>query len=290
MGLGALAEHPDDRLQEEDEFAPPRRRGGRRPPRDHEEPPPAAGGLEGAPPYGEYEGFDGNYEVEEHGPSRDLVPRLVTAGIVAAIALVAFAVGRGAATVLVTAVAAICALELYTSFQRSGYHPATLVGVLGTAAVVPLAYDTGESGILIGLILVIAFTFFWYLFEVVHARPTVNFGLTLLPFAWVGIFAAYAGLLLSVPVSGTGLLLGVVICAVGSDVVAFFVGRSMGRTALLPRVSPNKTVEGLVAGAVTAGVLGGLVGSVLHTRASAPASCSASSWPSPPRSAIWSNR
>src|SRR5688572_11959923 len=59
MGLGALAEHPDDRAQEEDEFAPPRRRGGKRPPRGQEQPPPApAGGLEGAPPYGEYEGFD----------------------------------------------------------------------------------------------------------------------------------------------------------------------------------------------------------------------------------------
>jgi phosphatidate cytidylyltransferase len=47
-------------------------------------------------------------------------------------------------------------------------------------------------------------------------------------------------------------------------VVGFFVGRSMGRTPLMPRVSPNKTVEGLVAGAITAVVLGGIVGSTLH--------------------------
>ena len=268
MGMGALTEHGD----EHEQFAPPRRKGGgrgRRPPREprehREEPPPATGGLEGAAPYGEYEGYEhheGAYD-EDHG-GRDLMPRIVTAGIVAAIALAAFAIGRGAALVLVCAVIGICTLELYTAFQRSGYHPATLVGVLGSIAAAPLAYDQGERGILIAAILVVAFSMFWYLFEVVHARPTVNIALTLVPFVWIGIFGAYAGILLGYPVHGTGLLLGVVICAVGSDVVAFFVGRSMGRTALLPRVSPNKTIEGLIAGAVTAVVLGGLVGSTLH--------------------------
>ena len=38
----------------------------------------------------------------------------------------------------------------------------------------------------------------------------------------------------------------------------------MGRTPLLPRISPNKTVEGLVGGGITAIVLGAMVGAVLH--------------------------
>ncbi len=265
MGLGALPEHPDERHAGAEDLAPPRRGGrGRRPergPRD-EPAPAAAGGLEGAAPYGEYEGHDGFDE--ERGAPADMMPRVITAAVVAAIALAAFAIGRGAALVLVVAIVGICALELYTAFQRSGYHPATLVGVLGSAAAVIFAYEAGERGILIAVILVIAFSLFWYLFEVVHARPTINVALTLVPFAWIGIFGAYAGILLATPVHGTGFLLGIVICAVGSDVVGYFVGRSMGRNALMPRVSPNKTVEGLVAGAVTAVVLGGLVGSTLH--------------------------
>ncbi len=287
MGVGAL----DDRHDVHDEYAPPRRgRRGRRARRGAEEappglpgppqgmpqgPPPQAGGLEG--PYVEqYEGYQGryaesyedydggHYEEEEAGGRGDVVPRVITAAVVAAVSLAAFAAGRGAAMILVTVIVALCAFELYAAFQKVGYHPATLLGLIGCAAVVPLAYNKGDAGILIGALLMGAFTLFWYLFEVVHARAVVNAALTLLPFAWIGIFGAYAGMMLAVPVSGTGFLLGVVICAVGSDTVGFFVGRSMGRTPLMPRVSPNKTVEGLIAGAITAVVLGGVVGSVLH--------------------------
>ena len=166
--------------------------------------------------------------------------------------------------VLVTAIVGISAFELYAAFQRAGYHPATVVGLLGCVAIVPIAYNQGERAYPMVTMLVVAFTFLWYLIEVVRARPTVNIGLTLLPFAWIGIMGGFGGMLLSPDPSGTGLLLGVVICAVGSDVVGYFVGRSMGRTPLLPRVSPNKTVEGFVAGAITAIVLGGLVGGALH--------------------------
>ncbi|MBY0275082.1 phosphatidate cytidylyltransferase [Candidatus Binatia bacterium] len=43
-------------------------------------------------------------------------------------------------------------------------------------------------------------------------------------------------------------------CAMGSDTGAYFAGRYAGRTKLMPRVSPNKTVEGSI---------GGLMGSVV---------------------------
>jgi phosphatidate cytidylyltransferase len=110
----------------------------------------------------------------------------------------------------------------------------------------------------------VIFTFLWYLLEVVRARPTINIALTLLVFLWIGIFGAFAGILLAPDPGGTGFLLGVVICAIGADVAAYFAGRAIGRTPLLPNVSPNKTVEGLVAGAIAAIVLGGIVGSTLH--------------------------
>jgi phosphatidate cytidylyltransferase len=111
---------------------------------------------------------------------------------------------------------------------------------------------------------VVVFTMLWYVFEVVHARPTVNIALTLLVFAYIGLLGGFAGLLLSPDPAGTGLLMGVIICAVGSDVVAYFVGSQMGSTPLMPQISPNKTVEGAVAGAVAALVLGAIVGGVLH--------------------------
>lgn len=41
-----------------------------------------------------------------------------------------------------------------------------------------------------------------------------------------------------------------------SDTAAYLVGRSIGRTKLIPHVSPNKTVEGAIGGLVAAGIAG----------------------------------
>lgn len=42
----------------------------------------------------------------------------------------------------------------------------------------------------------------------------------------------------------------------GSDTAAYFVGSKFGKVKLIPKVSPNKTVEGSVAGVVFGGLLG----------------------------------
>jgi phosphatidate cytidylyltransferase len=227
------------------------------------------GGQYGAEPparqYGESYADEHDYgELEEEPTTGDLASRFVTAGVVGAVALAAFAAGRPAAAFLVTVLVGACAFELYEAFRRAGYQTATVVGLLGCVAIVPVAYDQGERAFPMIGVLVVVFTFLWYLLEVVRARPTINIALTLMVFLWIGFLGAFAGLLLAPDPGGTGLLLGVVICAVGADVVAYFAGRAIGKTPLLPDVSPNKTIEGLVAGAVAAIVLGGIVGSALH--------------------------
>jgi phosphatidate cytidylyltransferase len=111
--------------------------------------------------------------------------------------------------------------------------------------------------------LVIAFTMIWYMAEVMpRARPVVNIALTLFGFLWIGGFGMFGGLLLSAP-NGTGLVMGLAICAVGYDVVGYFVGSQFGRSKLAPRVSPNKTWEGLFGGMAASVVLGVIVSSVL---------------------------
>ena len=259
--VGSLA---DEEYGEHEAYAPPGRgRRGRRGRAPAAETPVGPGGLEGAPAYS---GRDDHDNHDEHGdPGRnDLGSRIVTAAIVAVVGLAAFAAGRPAAVFLVTVIVGACAFELYEAFRRAGYHTATVIGLLGCIAVVPVAYNQGERGIVMVAVLVVMFTFFWYLFEVVHARPTVNIALTLLGFSWVGLLGSFAGMLLAPDPGGTGLLLGVVLCVVGADVVAYFVGRAIGSTPLMPHVSPSKTIEGLVGGAIAAVVVGGIVGVVLH--------------------------
>jgi phosphatidate cytidylyltransferase len=218
-----------------------------------------AGAAAGAGAYGASEGTD--------RPSRatagdDFTTRLITGVVLAAVGLLAFAVGRAATAVLVTVIVAVAAFELYEGFRRAGFQPATLIGLLGSAALVGIAYNYGERAFPLVSAVVLAFTLFWYLAKVVHARPMVNSAVTMLGYSYVGVLGGFAGLLLVYP-DGVGMIIGLVICAVGYDVVGYLVGSRIGRRALAPEVSPNKTVEGLLAGMAASVILGAIVGAVL---------------------------
>lgn len=57
--------------------------------------------------------------------------------------------------------------------------------------------------------------------------------------------------------AGAALLLWLVIVVQGSDVLQYVWGKTLGRHAIAPTVSPNKTWEGFVGGVLSASVLGG---------------------------------
>jgi phosphatidate cytidylyltransferase len=213
------------------------------------------GGLEGAP--------TGEEEVPEELGGSEVGQRVITGVVMAIVAIACFAAGRPVAAFLITVIIGVCAFELFEAFRKAGYHTAVFIGLLGCVAIVPIAYNDGERAFPLVSFLVVTFAMLWYLFEVVRQRPTVNIALTVLVFAYIGILGGFAGLLVGFP-EGTGLLGGIVICAIGSDIVAYFAGRSFGHTPLMPNVSPHKTLEGLIAGAIAAVVLGGFVGALLH--------------------------
>jgi phosphatidate cytidylyltransferase len=54
-----------------------------------------------------------------------------------------------------------------------------------------------------------------------------------------------------------------VLVIVASDVGAYFFGRSLGKTKLLPKISPRKTWEGLCGGLTAAGIVGLSLGIVI---------------------------
>ena len=188
----------------------------------------------------------------------DTMTRIITGVALAVIGLIAFAIGRAATAVLVTAIVFAAAWELYEGFRRAGFQPATLIGLLGSAALVGIAYNYDTRAFpLVGAV-VLGFTLFWYLAKVVHARPMVNAAVTMLGFAYVGILGGFAGLLLVYP-DGVGMVIGLVLCAVAYDIVGYVVGSRIGRRPLAPDVSPNKTVEGLAAGMIAAVLVGAIV-------------------------------
>jgi phosphatidate cytidylyltransferase len=75
--------------------------------------------------------------------------------------------------------------------------------------------------------------------------------ITTLGVVWVGMAIAHA-ILLRETVHGDGIVIDVLVGTFVGDTGAYLGGRTFGTRKLSPRISPNKTVEGLVIGFVTA--------------------------------------
>jgi phosphatidate cytidylyltransferase len=87
----------------------------------------------------------------------------------------------------------------------------------------------------------------------IASPPIVASGLIVLAAAWLAVFMLHGA-----GTAGPGLILAGLAIVWSADIGAFFVGRSLGRTPLAPRVSPKKTWEGVVGGVALAALSGGL--------------------------------
>jgi phosphatidate cytidylyltransferase len=241
--LGALSE--DGPVDEEAEFAEAlaARRRPLRPPRPKKQAPPR-------PPAREP-------ELAPPGPTaaRDLPTALLTAAAVVVIAVICFTRGTTATAWLASIIVAVAALEFSNALRSKGLRLAAPVVLVGSA-LLPIAakhYGVGAYPIFFALTVVVALL--WFLLEITPGRPLLGVATTILAFSYIGGLGGFSGLALGFH-NGIGLILGVVICTVGYDVLGFFVGSQWGRTRIAPRVSPNKSVEGTLAGMFASIVLG----------------------------------
>ncbi|MDQ1512130.1 MAG: phosphatidate cytidylyltransferase [Actinomycetota bacterium] len=197
-------------------------------------------------------------ELGEVSPARDLPTAILTAAAVAVIAVVCFTQGRNWTVVLASLVVGFASLELASSLHKRGLRPATLV-VLVASTLIPLAaknYGTAAYPVFFGLVVIVSLL--WFLFEITPGRPLPSVASTVLVFAYIGGLGGFAGLLLASH-DGVRLLLGVALCVIAYDVFGFFVGSQFGHTAVAPRISPNKTVEGTVAGMLASIIVGAAI-------------------------------
>jgi phosphatidate cytidylyltransferase len=79
------------------------------------------------------------------------------------------------------------------------------------------------------------------------ATLTDGMAITMLGVVWVGMAVAHAVLLRRLP-HGDGIIVDILVGTFVGDTGAYLGGRSFGTRPLAPRISPNKTVEGLLCG------------------------------------------
>ncbi|MBV8463805.1 MAG: phosphatidate cytidylyltransferase [Acidimicrobiales bacterium] len=193
--------------------------------------------------------------------------RIGTGLAVAAIGLIAFKLGTVPTVVLAIILVTFAAGECFGVLRRAGYHPATLLGLLATVALMWGAYAKGVAAIPAVLVLLVAFTLIWYLIGI-EQSPVAGTAATLLTVGWVSLLGAYAALLLAPSIfperHGIAFLLGAVIAAATNDVSALAIGSWIGTRPLAPRISPHKTWEGLVGSAVVTVVVCTVVVGAIH--------------------------
>ena len=138
----------------------------------------------------------------------------------------------------------VCLDELYR--LTASAHPAKLAGFAGLLALLLAAHYGTRNQVL--LIAVAALPAAFLLTLVAPRGSLFGITVTLLGVWWIGLALAHAVLLRALP-HGGGIFIDVLVGTFVGDSGAYFGGRSFGRRKLAPRISPNKTVEGLLIGA-----------------------------------------
>jgi len=179
-------------------------------------------------------------------PQRDVATAAFVGVAIAALALILFHMGPAYVVCLVVVALVLAAAEFFTAVRKGGFRPATLLGLAACGALPLAAYWRGEAAIPLVLFLLTLFGALWFILGL-GPNATANLGVTVMGSVYIGVFGAFAALILRFPVQGVSILLVAVVAAVFYDVGGFFVGRQFGRTPLT-NVSPNKTVEGLAGG------------------------------------------
>jgi phosphatidate cytidylyltransferase len=85
-----------------------------------------------------------------------------------------------------------------------------------------------------------------------HEAITTSIAFTVLGVSWMGLGFSHAVLLRDLPTHGGALLIDVLVATFLSDTAAYAAGRLFGSRKITPRISPNKTLEGLIGGFIGA--------------------------------------
>ena len=183
--------------------------------------------------------------------------RVIGAVLFAVVFLGTLVWGRLPFTVAIALAAALGSVGLFGLFERKGeaVPTAAVLGILGSAAYVFMAHYRGFASFGYVTIAIVFFSFLWYMVVLRHVKPTKAVALTVLAPILSGLCLSHLVLLRELPVRRSWLIVIFFIALIWVyDVLAWAIGRKLGRHKIAPSVSPNKSLEGALAG--TVGVIG----------------------------------
>lgn len=197
--------------------------------------------------------------------------RAISAAVLVPVLLLVLAIGGAVLAAAVAVATALAAVEAFRLLRSAGYPP---LPALGTALALAVVLDAAYPGVLegsglllgaVGIVLVAVASFTrldphdglatWtstifgalyvsllsFVLRLGHTAPALGGDA---PAAWLG--------------AERGWILLLVFAVWSYDTGAYLVGKNVGRTRFLTRISPSKTIEGLVGGVVAASVVVGL--------------------------------
>jgi phosphatidate cytidylyltransferase len=184
----------------------------------------------------------------ERGSSRsDTRARLLAA--IPAIAFALFIVSQGGLVFAIGLILlGIVAMgELFHMMER--VRPAALAGFLALVALCLGALYGDQYQVVLVLAASVPVTFVLSLLRPRREHISWAMAVVFLGILWIALPIAHAVLLRELP-HGGGLMLDVLIGTFLNDTCAYFAGRAWGTRPIAPRISPNKTLEGLLGGIV----------------------------------------
>jgi len=155
--------------------------------------------------------------------------------------------------------------ELYAMLRP--VQPVAVAGFLALAGMLAAALYGTQFHILLAAVSIVPVLFVLTALGPEREHATLAMATTILGIYWIGFALAHAMLLRELP-HGNAIVIDVLVGTFIGDTGAYFGGRMFGRRKLAPKISPNKTVEGLLIGmvcAVAAVLLAGLYQDWLST-------------------------
>lgn len=178
-----------------------------------------------------------------------LLKRIISAAVLVAI-IIATIISRWFFSITIMFFIILGLYEFFTMLEKKGINIYKYFGI-GMGMVIPLSiilrFELTKKWELFFIVLMLLFLILMQFKRRKNSGVVVDISTTLFGILYVSWFLSFLIKIRFMP-NGAGLLAAVLLMTKLGDIGAYLVGSRYGKTPLMPRISPKKTVEGAIGG------------------------------------------